>query len=403
MTAMRTIAFPRPLATFVASPMARNLLLLAVGAAAGYLAGRSPAAPDARVRANEADEGPATVRMDTALATRAGVRTEPLAPSPFVPELALVGSVRFDESRVADVGGRVSGRVTRFFVELGDHVEEGQAVAEIEGAELGDAVAEYLGAQANLMAATRQAEREAGLGRQQLSTATAVEDARARAEALEASLRGAEQRLVAMGISPRSVRATEGGRGSSSRVVLRAPIAGEVVERFAVLGQVVDPTHPLLRIADLSQLWVQLEVYERDLGRVAEGDAAEIASDAYPGEIFRGTIGHIDATIDERTRTARVRVAVPNDDRRLRPGQFVRATLSPSVGSRMAFVLDPTSVLQIDGEPSVFVRRGPETYEVREVALGTSGDGVVEITAGLVSGENVVVAGAFALKSELAR
>lgn len=267
--------------------------------------------------------------MAAELARRAGVHTVAVSNSPFVPELSLVGTVDFDENRVADIGGRVSGRITRLLVGLGDAVEENQPVAEIEGAELGNAIADFLSARANLVAATRQSEREQSLGRQQLTTATAIDDARARAAAYEANVHGAEQRLLAMGVSPSSVQAMSQGRGGASRITLRSPIAGQVVERYAVLGQVVDPTHPILRVADLLVVWVLLDVYERDLARVAEGDTAEIVSDTYPDSVFRGTVSHIDATIDQRTRTARVRIVVPNDDLRLRPGQFVNARLSP--------------------------------------------------------------------------
>lgn len=369
----------------------------------GLLArGTNPTSADPG-RTTTNDEGPVVVRLPRDLASRAGVQTVAAAHTAFVPEVALVGTVRFDDTRVADVGGRIEGRVTRFFVELGDHVEAGDPVAEIEGAEVGAAVAELLTAEAHLAAARHQAEREERLVGQQLTTATSVEDARARALAFAADVRGAEQRLVAMGASPTSIRSRTTAPTSVSRIVLRAPIAGEVVDRFAVLGQVVGPTHPLLRVADLSQLWVQLDVYERDLGRVAEGDEATIVSDAHPGVTFRGRVSHIDATIDERTRTARVRIALPNESRLLRPGQFVDARLSPASGTRLAIVVDPSTVLQYDGDPSLFVARSADTYELRPVELGASGDGVVEIVSGVDRGELVVVAGSFALKSELAR
>lgn len=382
---------------------AKPLSLLALGILIGLLFRGRAATTTASDAPTVADEGPITVRLRPDLAQRAGIQTTVAAPSPFVPEVALVGTVRFDDTRVADVGGRIAGRVTRFFVELGDHVEAGEPVAEIEGAEIGAAVAELLSAEAHLAAASHQAEREAGLVSQQLTTATVAEDARARAAALAADVRGAEQRLVAMGASPNAVRTRAQVAAPVTRVVLRAPIAGDVVERFALLGQVVDPTHPLLRVADLSQVWVQLDVYERDLARVAEGDAAVVATEAMPGVLFRGQVSHIDSTIDERTRTARVRVAVPNTERRLRPGQFVDARLSPQSGARMAIVVDPTSVTQIDGEDCLFVATSADTYEVREVDLGAHGDGVVEIVSGIHDGDRIVVSGAFALKSELAR
>lgn len=380
-----------------------SVAILLVGIALGFVLDRETAGTAPQGARSPDDEGPVRVRMAAELARRAGVKTLRVTAAPFVPELSLVGTVDFDENRVADIGGRVSGRITRLLVGLGDAVAENQPVAEIEGAELGNAIAEYLSAQANLVAATRQSEREQNLGRQQLTTATAIDDARARAAAYQADVRGAEQRLLAMGVSPGSVRAMTEGRGAASRITLRSPIAGQVVERYAVLGQVVDPTHPILRVADLLVVWVQLDVYERDLARVAEGDTAEIVSDTYPDAVFRGTVSHIEATIDQRTRTARVRIVVPNDDLRLRPGQFVNARLSPQTGARQALTLPPGAILQVDGRPAAFVQVGADTYELRALETGASNRAAIEIRRGLRAGENVVTEGAFALKSELSR
>ena len=342
------------------------------------------------------------VKLSDELAKRANLATEPVIKRALAPTLDLVGSVNFDADAVADVGGRIAGRITRVMVTVGDMVASGQPLVELESNNLGEALAELLSARANLIAAENHAKRETALGEKQLSSAPVVETARANAKALQAEVEGAEQRLLAMGITPAELKHLRAGDGPRT-VTLRAPIAGEVVERYAVLGQVVDPTEPILRIADLSRLWVELDVFERDLAHVAEGDEVEIRSETYPDKTFRGTVNHVNATVDVATRTARVRIEVPNPERLLRPGQFVHARLSTRGTTEPIIAIPRKAVLQVEGEPSVFVQADKGRYVVRPVELGRVAGDLVEVKRGLIEGERIVIEGGFVLKSELQR
>jgi cobalt-zinc-cadmium efflux system membrane fusion protein len=342
------------------------------------------------------------VKLSPELARRAQLTSEPVTKRPLAPTLALVGSVNFDADAVADVGGRIAGRITRTMVTVGDMVQKGESLVELESHHLGDALAELLSARANLIAAENHAKRESALAEKQLSSAQVVETARANAKALHAEVEGAEQRLLAMGITPAEISNLHAGKGPRL-VTLRAPIAGEVVERYAVLGQVVDPTQPILRIADLSRLWVELDLFERDLAHVAEGDHVEIRSETYPDRTFLGKVAHINATVDVSTRTARVRIEVPNPERLLRPGQFVRAHLSTSGDSEPVPAIPRKAVLQVEGEPSVFVQLSEDRFMARPVELGRVAGDLVQVKRGLLEGERVVTEGAFVLKSELQR
>jgi cobalt-zinc-cadmium efflux system membrane fusion protein len=342
------------------------------------------------------------VKLSEELAKRARLISEVVTKRALAPTLDLVGSVNFDPDAVADVGGRIAGRITRVMVTVGDAVTSGRPLVELESHNLGDALAELLSARANLIAAENRAQRESALAEKQLSSATVVEAARAEAKALQAEVKGAEQRLLAMGITPAEIKNLHTGHGPRL-VTLRAPIAGEVVERYAVLGQVVDPTEPIMRIADLSRLWVELDVYERDLAHVAVGDEAEIRSETYPDQIFHGTVSYLNATVDVATRTARVRIEVPNPDRQLRPGQFVHARLSTRGITEPIIAIPRKAVLQVEGEPSVFVQVDETRYTARPVELGRVAGDLVEIKRGLLEGERVVIEGGFVLKSELLR
>ena len=344
------------------------------------------------------------VALPEALASRAGIRTEPVEVESVVPTIDVVGHVEFDSTLVADIGGRLEGRVVAVHVELGHRVEVDTPIVSIEGPDLGEAAADLLEARAELVAASSHADRQETLRREQLTTATEHEAATAGRTALQARVRGAEQRLAALGLAPSAITASTQGRAIPRRITLRSPIAGEVVERHVHLGAVVDPTEPMVRIADLSSVWIVLSLFERDLGRVHTGDRVEVLSEAHPGTTFEGTITHVGAIVDDETRTADVRVAVDNVDRRLRPGQFVHATVHLSHESRSDAILLPQSAIsQIQGQPSVFVRIGPERYDFRPLELAGLHGARVEVRRGLAGGDEVVVEGAFALKSELER
>lgn len=342
------------------------------------------------------------VALSAELAQRARLKIEPVSKQTLSPTVRLVGSVNFDANQVAEIGARIDGRVSRIMVSVGDIVSKGQPLAEIESNDLGEAFATLLSARANLIAAEHNETRESGLASQQLSSAPIVERARAEVKALRAEVRGAEQRLLAMGFSDAEIEKLKAGKGPS-HVTLRAPFEGEVVNRYATLGQVVDSTSPVLRVAHLDSVWVELDLFERDLARVAEGNAATISSDVYPEEVFEGRVTHIDSTIDMATRTARVRVEVDNKARMLRPGQFVTAQLATSGDQRTVIVVPRSAVLQVEGEPSVFVSLGNEKFIARPVQLGQEAHDRVEIDRGLLEGDMVVTEGGFVLKSELLR
>jgi RND family efflux transporter MFP subunit len=175
------------------------------------------------------------------------------------------------------------------------------------------------------------------------------------------------------------------------------------VERNAFVGQVIDPTSTMLRVADLSMVLVVLEVFERDIARVSVGDHAEIRAETHPGRTFIGTVAAVESTVRAETRTARVRIAVQTPDEALRPGQFVTARLRLREVARDALTVARSAVILIEGQPTVFVALDDDSFEPRTVGtLAVDGDRV-EISRGIHAGERVAVDGVFALKSELQR
>lgn len=383
-------------------PVASGALGLVLGGAICLLRPKHEAPASLSATPSAAAAAINQVTLTPELQQRAQVATEPVTKRALAPSLELVGSVDYDPNAVADVGGRIPGRITKLMVSVGDMVTDGQPLLEIESNELGEALAALLSARANLIAAENQVRRETALGQKQLSTAPILETARANAKALHAEVTGAEQRLLAMGLTPGELAKLGTGAGPR-RITLRAPIAGEVVERYAMLGQVVDATRPVLRIADLSRLWIELALFERDLARVQIGNAVEILAETYPDKKFLGKVAHVNAAVDEVTRTATVRIEVPNPERLLRPGQFVRARVQRVDSNAPILAIPVKAVQQIDGQPGVFVDKGNGRYVSLPVEIGRADGELVEITRGLLEGDHVVTAGGFVLKSELQR
>jgi cobalt-zinc-cadmium efflux system membrane fusion protein len=354
----------------------------------------APTAVTPDTRPASCAEGGPRVHVSPDFETRFGVVTIAVAPQSLAPAVDLVGSVDFDADHVADVGARIRGRVTRVLAGAGAAVRIGTPLVELESVSLGEVTATLTSARAEAAEARSRLARETDLFREHLTTIAAVQAARSDFTRADAQARGAQERLAAMGSNAR------GG----SRVILRSPIAGHVIRRSVIVGQTIDDTEEVMRVADLSHVWVLLDVFERDLAHVRIGDHAEITTEAYPDRRFDGAVSLVDSTIDLRTRTARVRIEVENPDGSLRPGQFVTARLRMSaLGVREVTAIPREAVVQLDGRPAVFVRRAPLEYEAAVVTLGEVDGDDVEIVRGLSVGDVVVTRGAFALKSELLR
>jgi cobalt-zinc-cadmium efflux system membrane fusion protein len=202
-------------------------------------------------------------------------------------------------------------------------------------------------------------------------------------------------RTVAVG-ALKQFAGAEGGTG----LMLRAPVAGTVIDRDVVVGQLADPSKTLFRIGDLSKLWLVAHVFERDAVRVQVGTTGTASFAALPGKTVEGSIVWIGREVETASRTVPVRLEVPNPDGTLRPG--MSATVSIRVGETSGRVVAvPLAAVQRVGDRwSVFVPKGPGTFEVRPVGRGRDLGGEVEILSGITPGTEVVVDGAFLLKAE---
>jgi RND family efflux transporter MFP subunit len=203
-----------------------------------------------------------------------------------------------------------------------------------------------------------------------------------------------------------SIGAASSGSGRGGSFGLMAPVSGTVVERNASPGQSVGPSVNLFTVADLSNVWITVDVYEGDLARVQRGAQASVTPTAFPNDRFAGRVTYAGGVVDPESRTFKVRVEVPNPGSRLRPGMFAQVRIpTVMVGADAAQIVIPEKAIQdLNGTTVVFVARGPDQYVARKVTVaGRPRDGAVTIAGGLTEGERIAVAGAFQLKSEMTK
>jgi cobalt-zinc-cadmium efflux system membrane fusion protein len=393
-----------------------GLLLLAVGCdasepSAGSAGGGEPV--DAQEHPDEAG-GARTVEVDAAAQQQIQLRVEPVAVRSMAPTIRTTAVVGPDETRLARIRPLAHGLVEQVLVRSGDRVGAGQVLLRYDNVELGDLLADYGAAAAGVRKAEAEAEvarrtLERGVELVELEAISRAEFERRRAEAaaagaaLEAErarLAGVQQRLRRFGLDEAALaRATEGDV-PSSRTELRAPFAGVVIAASVAEGELVSPERELLTVADLSTVWVQGDVYQQDLGAVAEGQTAEVFVSAYPGETFRGRITYVSDVLDPATRAAKVRCEVDNPDGRLKLAMSATLEIA-ATGGREALAVPVAAVQRLGEETVVFVRTGETSFTARDVRTGAEHDGWVEIVAGLVAGEPIAAQGAVMLKSKL--
>ena len=365
---------------------------------------------------DEHRDGPTIVELSKTAAAQIELRLQPVESRVLAAETSTTGQVGFDPTRVAHVSPRISGRVHRVDVQLGQTVTAGQRLVEIDSIELGQAKAAYLQAKAKEELARTSFERVESLVAEGIASQQKVLEAEIELKEASAALYTAEESLYLYGLDEENVRALSYGRREAPIYGLRAPFSGTVVEHHVTLGELVTPERNLFTIADLDRVWIWIDVAQRDLERVHVGDRAQTRVDAFPDQVFEGEISYLSAQVDPDTRTVRARVDAENVDGKLRPGMFVEVDLfdphqrDDEPGSESSLVVPTGSVIRDDGKSFVFVAIDELRFERREVRVGRSAGGFVVITnvrgadvdgvdGPLAPGDQVVVEGAFLLKS----
>lgn len=334
------------------------------------------------------------IRYSTGFAERNKLTFVAVEKGSLSPVVHLTGTVQYDPDKVAAIGARIEGRVRNVLKIEGDPVKVGDVLAEIESAELGAAQAALISARAHHDAALANERREKELASAKISSSREAEVAAAAAASARAELQAAEGRVRAMGGIP---------GGEPGILLLRSPIEGRVVARNLLRGQFVEPTLTAFKVAELSRVFVELAVFERDVATIHAGDKVEFTVPGTGHTQVPGRVSYVGDEIDLQTKTAAVRVIVEDPPVPLRPGQSVIATIHTSSRAEPTLLLPRDSVTSVDGKWTVFVAHDETSVEPRAIELGRQDGDRVEVAKGLKEGERVVANGVFALKSEIFR
>ena len=316
----------------------------------------------------EGEEETSAITVDPSTVQKMGVRTAIVTKGPVRRVIRTVGAIDYNETALADVTTKFRGWIEKLYVDsTGKQVRKGEPLFDIYSPELYSAQNEYVLALG-----------QGGGG-------------------LKASAR---QKLKLFDISDDQIAELEKTRQPQRTLRVNAPIDGIVVEKMAVQGQMVEAGMKLYRLADLGIVWVQSQIYEQDLALLKLGQEAEVSLSYLPDRKFRGRVTYIYPTVDEKTRTARVRMEFHNPGLFLKPGMFATVELNAEIEPSALLVPD-SAVLRSGEKNTVFVALDNGHFEPREVTLGPRAENnTYEVLSGLKEGERVVTSGQFMLDSE---
>jgi len=331
------------------------------------------------------------IRLATAeLEREAGITTTRVVERRFAVTVDAVGQLEFDQNKLARLSARGDATVVVLKVDVGEDVRRGQPLAVVASGAVGGAQSRLAAAEARAQAARAALTREESLVGAGISSRRDVEQARTELATAEAERDAARSELRAAGA---------GDAGGGGRYALVAPFDGTVVARAAVAGRAVSAQDAIVEVADVRTLWAVLDVPEEQAGSVRAGQKVTLRVDG-SGEVREARVTRVAASVDPRTRTVRVRVDLPNKDRALRAGSFVRGSIEIA-SPRRALLVPRDAIQRAQEHDLVFVRTAPGQYDPVTVQLGARAGADVEIVRGLAPGEEVVTTGAFVLKTEI--
>lgn len=334
------------------------------------------------------------LKLSTEDIKSAGIKIEELKAQSLVNQVVLTATIRANQDRIAHVAPRVSARLVKVNANLGDRVKKGQTLALLDSIELGEAHSAYRQAQSQFALAKADFERANRLKDDQIIPEKDYLRARSEYEKARTALEASNDKLRLLDAAHRETE-----QGPASIFAVHAPFAGTVIEKHAILGELAQPDKQLFIVADLSSLWIEANLFEKDLARVKIGAPATVRVTAYPADVFRGKLTYISNTVDKETRAVVARVEVPNPDGRLKPEMFATASIDTAATSK-ALTVPQEAVLLINGQAMAFVQEAGG-FEPRAVELGDKVGGRVVVRSGIKEGEQIVIAGTYALKARM--
>lgn len=355
---------------------------------------KEPAKGESSASEREAKKNEQGLTLTEKEMAAAGIKVAEMQEQQVNEQIVVTATIQANQNKFAQVAPRVAGRVTKVMVNQGEKVKQGQPLALIDSIEVGEAQSAYAQAATEQALAKTSMERAEKLYADQIIAQKEYLRVRADFEKAKAVLRAASEKRQALGVGGQGT-----GRDGVSVFAVSAPFPGMIIDKKAVLGELAQPDKSLFSIADLSTVWIETNLYEKDIGKVRLGAPAVITVAAYPGENFNGKVTYVSSVMDKESRTIRARVEVPNSDGRLKLDMFADAAIT-ATGATKAMLLPDTAVVLVQGQPTVFVQEAGG-FEARAVDLGDKLRNRVVLKSGVQPGENVVTSGAYALKAKM--
>jgi cobalt-zinc-cadmium efflux system membrane fusion protein len=365
--------------------------------------------------ANSPGPQPNAATSDTAQSH--AIEMEIVAQQSIAGIIVATGKILVPEDRMANIGPVHEGRLLRLYAGQGSIVRKGQKLADLESADIDEAEADYLKALADYENARRTSaaevkfaqatydrtkmlyEKSITAGKNLQQAEHDLEMAKASAASVgaqtKAALTSARRHLLILGLKASDIDALAGKSSLAAVFSLTSPISGIVIERNGTIGATVGSDANVFKIIDISSVWIDANVFEKDLKRVRRGQEVKVSVPAFPGVTFSGRVILVSSVVDPETRSVKVRTEVPNSDGRLKPDMFANVQIVTDL-HRTAISIPQSAVLDDGGKSVVFIAEG-SGYAKRGVNLGIQGDGRVEIIEGLQAGDKVVVKGNYLL------
>jgi len=335
---------------------------------------------------------------------RAGLKIETVGESPAreATSQMTTGIVQPNIYKETPVASLVGGIVRSVSAQLGQNVRRGQQVAVVFSNELAEAQSDYLKALAELDEHHRHHTRTVKLVEIGAASREELEIANTKLRDAESNVANLRQKLLLLGLSSQRVNSLISTSQVSSEVTVVAPSNGTVTSRTVNPGEVIEANKELMRVTDLSTVWVVGQVYEKDLATVRVGSGANITSDAYPGRVFRGRVSYVDPKIDPATRTAQVRIELNNPGQILKIGMYVNVAFGALGNAEKTMPAIPKDAVQtIGNQQYVFLSTDKSNeFVLRPVRLGPESNGFYPVLEGLSTGERIVIEGSFLLRAE---
>jgi cobalt-zinc-cadmium efflux system membrane fusion protein len=337
------------------------------------------------------------------------IRTEDVTRRRVTPSLDVTGGVQLNENVNVHISPRISGIIESVEVDIGATVERGDVLFSINSVELGKALSAYERSRALATLSEKNFEREKSLFERRIASEQDMIAAQMAYEQHRTELKAAEQTLHVLGLTEEDLAGLkEGVHGTEiGRLPVHAPIDGTIIEKHAVVGELVEPGKDVMLLADLSTVWVWADIYEVDLLRLLKAEKqgpipVEVFVLAFPERPFHGRVDYVGATMAEKTRTVKVRATVQNEEGLLRPGMFCEIRIGVSNGEEV-LAIPKIALLSDEGCDFVFMQWKEDFYVRRLIKRGREFFDSVEVLEGLNAGDTIVADGAFLLKSDVLR